>query len=147
MIEIGVIIVLCWLLDYAKLAWHGMHSMSVGYMIVHFLSAWGVLFLSSDINVFLSMSIAATLVGAHILTIGAKRRGTLVGKSLSWLSSWPFQLFALGSMGWHVFYAGPLVGAGNLMMWMDVIRVWTCNERFRLRPKHWTESFWERFMM
>jgi|2_EtaG_2_1085320.scaffolds.fasta_scaffold00595_19 hypothetical protein len=147
MIEILSIIGLCWLTDYAKLMWHGVKSRSVIWIIAHFISAWFLLTLAVGDALSCSTTLAITflLVLGHVYTIDAKSAGLWYGKLWSWLSSHPFQLLALGSLGWHFFWAAPLVGIGNLVMWMDLVRIYTANEKYRLRPKHWTESYWERF--
>ena len=138
MIETLCIIILCWLTDFAKLRWHGMKSGSVPWIIAHFISAWFLLAIAGDgvLSNNMILGITSMFVLGHVYSIEAKRAGLWYGKLFSWLSSWPFELAALASLGWHAIWAAPLVGAGNLVMWTDAIRVYTGNEKYRLRPVH-----------
>ena len=149
MIEIFCVILLCIVLDYAKLSWHGMHSNNVAFKVLQFACAWflTVIALGDHIGNTQCLLVPTVLVGGHLYTIKEKRKGIWYGNLFSALSSWPFQLTALGSLGWDCLWAAPLVGTGNLVMWMDLVRIYTGNEKYRLRPKHWTKSFWERLVM
>ena len=151
--EIIYIIMLCWLIDFSKLYWHGVQPGPL-WMAIHFAAAWLVLVISTDGYLSygpwlwdsIMLLITVVLVGGHFFFIEAKRKGMWYGKLFSWLSSWPFEIVAIGSLGWHAAYVAPLVGLGNLMMWIDVVRIYTGNEKYRLRPAHWTKSYWERYM-
>lgn len=144
MIEILSVLLLGWLLDFAKLAWHGMRP-GLWWMVIHLLSAWFLLGIACEGLLTANMTLVVTtvLVGGHFYFIEAKRAKLWYGKLFSWLSSWPFQIVAGISLGWHALYVLPLIGAGNLLMWIDYFRLVTGNEKYRLRPKHWTRSYWE----
>lgn len=149
MIEVLCVVVLCLILDYAKLSWHGMYSNHVAYVLLHYICAWFLTLtaVGDYISADQCLIVTTVFVGCHFYTIEEKRKGIWYGKLFSALSSWPFQLAALGSLGWNCLWAAPLVGIGNLVMWMDLVRIYTGNEKYRLRPKHWKKSFWERLVM
>jgi hypothetical protein len=147
MIEILSVVLLAWLLDFAKLSWHGMRP-GLMWMVIHFVSAWFLLGIACESFLTGNMTLVVTtaFVAGHFYLIDAKRNGLWYGKLFSWLSSWPFQIAAAISLGWHALYVLPLIGVGNLLMWIDFLRIYTANEKYRLRPKHWDESYWERYM-
>lgn len=126
-------------LEYAKIEWHK-DSQLRHYLLLHLLMA-GILGLSapgllaeegSAVAGYEGASIAALLVIASYVTIDDKRKGGVLGSTLSGLSSYPVEGVAL----WFVY--GYWSAAVALPTAYVVGIIWIAS-----RPAHWTKSRWD----
>jgi len=122
-----LVVVACVALEGAKCTWHAHERARIWLIVAHGLLAavlagllWPPLAL-----------VAAGSVVASATTLDSKRRGEWLGAGLSALSSWPWQISGLASLGWLGLALAPLAGWLAGLWWVSGIR-----------PAHWTESLW-----
>jgi len=113
-------------LEWAKLRWH--RNVQPVPVILHAALACALGIVGGDPVFVLG---GAAVVWSYF-TIDSKRDNKMHGKMASLLSSWPFEVAALVSLGWWGIPAGVLAGRYTLRLWI------------RDRPAHWGPSFWER---
>ena len=125
-----LVVIACVALEGAKCTWHAHERGRIWLIVAHALLAavlagllWPPL-----------APVAAVSVIASALALDSKRRGEWLGAGLSALSSWPWQIAGLASLGWLGLALAPLAGWLAGLWWIS-----------GLRPAHWTPSLWRFF--
>lgn len=114
-------------LEGAKLAWH-VHG-RLRWVLAHLAAAAVLGSLWAPWVAFP----AGVSVLASWFALDAKRRGAWWGNALSALSSWPWEIAGLASLGWLGAWLALPVGWISGLWWVS-----------GLRPDHWGRSFWHR---
>ena len=120
---------LIWLANFAKIRWHAHEKHRMVGILVHALAISIVAYL---VNPHLGR-VAVIVVGLHSVNLDVKRNGIWWGKLLSGLSTWPWEIAAVGAMAYRHGYlfgavAGVAIAMGNIYLWTVY------------PPKHWGET-------